>query len=54
MVKLEHNFHDEFEKSVAVPWITLESGQLAGEVRTAGGEGFTAGNVSFVQIYEAG
>ncbi|THG96311.1 hypothetical protein EW026_g5506 [Hermanssonia centrifuga] len=52
--KLEHKFHAEFEKSVSTPWITLGSGKIAGEVRSAGGDGFTAGNVTFVQIYEAG
>ena len=27
---------------------------VAGEVCSAGGDGFTAGNVTFVQVYEAG
>lgn len=35
-------------------WTTLASGRVAGEVRSAGGDGFTAGNVTFVQVYEAG
>ena len=34
--------------------MTLSSGRIAGEVRSAGGDGFTAGNVTFVQVYEAG
>lgn len=54
MTKLEHKFHKEFEKSVPIKWTTLASGRVAGEVRSAGGDGFTAGNVTFVQVYEAG
>jgi hypothetical protein len=30
------------------------SGRVAGEVRAAGGGGFGAGNVTFVNVYEAG
>lgn len=30
------------------------SGRVAGEVRTAGGGGLGAGNVTFVNVYEAG
>ncbi|KAI0688122.1 carboxypeptidase C [Cytidiella melzeri] len=52
--KLEHKFHSEFVKSVSTKWTTLGSGRVAGEVRSAGGNGFTAGNVTFVQVYEAG
>ncbi|KAJ3554633.1 hypothetical protein NM688_g3005 [Phlebia brevispora] len=52
--KLEHKFHDDFVKSKSLPWQTLGSGRIAGEVRSAGGDGFTAGNVTFVQVYEAG
>lgn len=52
--KLEHKFHEEFEKTPSSPWITLNSGKVAGEVRSAGGEGFTAGNVTFINVYEAG
>lgn len=54
MTKLEHKFHDDFVKSKSLPWMTLGSGKIAGEVRSAGGDGFTAGNVTFVQVYEAG
>lgn len=54
MTKLEHKFHEQFESSTPMKWTTLGSGRVAGEVRTAGGDGFTAGNVTFVQIYEAG
>lgn len=38
----------------AVPWFTAGTGRLAGEVRSAGGSGFRAGNVTFVNIHEAG
>jgi len=30
------------------------NGKVAGEVRSAGGQGLTAGNVTFVNVYEAG
>ncbi|KAI0688091.1 Alpha/Beta hydrolase protein [Cytidiella melzeri] len=52
--KLEHKFHSEFVKSISTKWTTLGSGRVAGEVRFAGGNGFTAGNVTFVQVLEAG
>ena len=52
--KLENKFHDEFAHTGAAPWLTLDSGRVAGTVRSAGGGGFTAGNVTFVQVYEAG
>jgi cathepsin A (carboxypeptidase C) len=35
-------------------WIPARSGRVAGEVRSAGGNGFGAGNVTFVNIFEAG
>ncbi|KAG6909590.1 hypothetical protein DXG01_016629 [Tephrocybe rancida] len=47
-------FHTEFTATKPVPWITSTSGRLAGEVRSAGGAGFTAGNVTFVTVFEAG
>ncbi|GJE97833.1 serine carboxypeptidase [Phanerochaete sordida] len=52
--KFENKFHDEFAQSVPAPWLTLDSGRKAGLVRSAGGDGFTAGNVTFVQVFEAG
>lgn len=51
MSRLEHKFHPEFERSPSVKWRTHEWGYLAGEVRSAG-QG--SGNVTFVQIYNAG
>ena len=52
--KLENKFHEEFAKSTPAHWTTLETGRVAGTVRSAGGDGFSAGNVTFVQVYEAG
>ena len=54
MQELDHNHHIEFAKSKSVPWLTLDGKLVAGEVRTAGGKGFSAGNVTFVQVYDAG
>jgi cathepsin A (carboxypeptidase C) len=51
---LEDDFHKEFVAAKPMPWITFESGKLAGTVRTAGGGGYTAGNVTFVTVHEAG
>jgi len=47
-------YHSEFSSSVPIPWIVAETGKIAGEVRSAGGDGFTAGNVTFVTVHEAG
>jgi hypothetical protein len=49
-----NSYHDEYASSVPTPWITAETGRVAGEVRSAGGNGFTAGNLTFVTVYEAG
>jgi cathepsin A (carboxypeptidase C) len=37
-----------------LPWRTIESGDVAGEVKSAGGSGATAGNITFVNVHEAG
>ncbi|KAG5639177.1 hypothetical protein H0H81_006081 [Sphagnurus paluster] len=52
--QLDSRFQSEFSSAKALPWITAASGRLAGEVRSAGGAGFTAGNVTFVTVFEAG
>ena len=52
--KFDNVFHDEFASSKPTPWIVGNSGHVAGTVRTAGGEGHTAGNVTFLAVYEAG
>ena len=54
MEKLEQKFHDEFLNSETLPWTTVESREQVGEVRYAGGGGLTAGNFTFVKVYEAG
>ncbi|KIK04018.1 hypothetical protein K443DRAFT_676325 [Laccaria amethystina LaAM-08-1] len=51
---LQTKFHKEFSETKSVPWSTLESGRIAGEVRSAGGGGFTAGNITYVNVHEAG
>lgn len=54
VTKMESKFHDEFKQSPHLPWTTIETGTRAGEVRYASGGGETAGNVTFVKVYEAG
>jgi cathepsin A (carboxypeptidase C) len=51
---LDTKFRNEFQATTALPWVTIKGGKVAGEVRAAGGGGYTAGNVTFVNIYEAG
>lgn len=51
---LSTDFSGEYKKAKSIPWVTNNSGKVAGEVRTAGGSGFTAGNVTFVNVYDAG
>ncbi|TFY76861.1 hypothetical protein EWM64_g7153 [Hericium alpestre] len=52
--ELDHKFHKEFAASKSTQWIIIGSGRVAGEVRSAGGGGFGAGNATFVNIHEAG
>jgi cathepsin A (carboxypeptidase C) len=52
--ELDTTFTSEFQKSTSLPWVTIEGGKVAGEVRYAGGSGYTAGNVTFVNVFEAG
>ena len=51
---LESSFQREYVAAKPIPWVTLGSGKLAGTVRSAGGGGFTAGNVTFATVFEAG
>ncbi|KAF8602051.1 carboxypeptidase C [Ceratobasidium sp. AG-I] len=54
---LETSFQADFKAAKKAPYIPLSSktNKPAGFVKTAGGKGlFTAGNVTYVQIYEAG
>ncbi|KAF8265772.1 serine carboxypeptidase [Lactarius quietus] len=52
--KLENKFHKEFEDAPSIPWVLEHSGRVAGEVRAAGGGGLGAGNVTFVNVHDAG
>ncbi|EIN14318.1 serine carboxypeptidase [Punctularia strigosozonata HHB-11173 SS5] len=52
--QLDTEFHEEFLGAQSLPWVTEKSGQLAGAVRSAGGKGYTAGNVTFLNVYDAG
>ncbi|KAF7373347.1 Carboxypeptidase [Mycena sanguinolenta] len=51
---LESAFQREYVVAEPIPWITTNSGKFAGTVRSAGGGGFTAGNITFVTVFEAG
>ena len=52
--KFENVFHEGFLFSEHVPWVIEHSGRVAGTVRTAGGGGHTAENVTFLAVDEAG
>ena len=47
-------FQAEFVAAPPNPWVIEKSGVTAGVVRSAGGGGFTAGNLTFVTVWEAG
>ena len=47
-------FHEEYSLSPTAAWKVKSTGKVAGTVRTAGGDGSTAGNITFVTIHEAG
>ncbi|KAF8913380.1 serine carboxypeptidase [Mucidula mucida] len=51
---LDTQFTEEFLSATPDPWIIVETGEKAGTVRSAGGAGFTAGNVTFVNVHDAG
>jgi len=54
--KFANVYHEEFVASEGKPWVTRTSRRRAGTVRTAGGRGSTstAGNLTFVNVFEAG
>ncbi|OBZ78042.1 Carboxypeptidase Y A [Grifola frondosa] len=52
--QLDSEFNEEFSEASPLPWTTLATGRVAGTVRSAGGSGLTAGNVTFVTVHEAG
>ena len=52
--ELETKFQPEFKKNAKQPWVTLDKGELSGWVRSAGGDGATSGNITYVQVHAAG
>ena len=53
--KFVNVYQEEFVASEGKPWVTRTSKRKAGTVRSAGGgRGSTAGNVTFVNVFEAG
>ena len=52
--ELDSNFHDEFAAAKSQPWVTLAGGKIAGTVRSAGATEFSSGNITYVQVYDAG
>ena len=52
--KFANVYHEEFVASEEKPWVMRTSRRKAGTIRTAGGRGSTAGNVTFVNVFEAG
>lgn len=52
--QLDTVFLEEFSTAPTEQWVTLRSGKVAGTVRSAGGAGSGAGNVTFVTVYESG
>lgn len=47
-------FHKEYAQTPTLAWRIKSTGEVAGTVRAVGGDGTTAGNISFVTIHEAG
>ncbi|KZS93183.1 peptidase S10, serine carboxypeptidase [Sistotremastrum niveocremeum HHB9708] len=54
MEALDSPLQREFLETKSANWVTSKYGKLAGKVRSAGGDGFTAGNYTFVEVFEAG
>ena len=54
MDSLESRFQEEFLAAPEQPWHTPDGSVLAGLVRTAGGTSGSAGNYTFVRVFEAG
>ena len=53
--KFANVYHEEFLGSEEKQWVTRGSRRkAAGLIRTAGGRGSTAGNVTFVNVFDAG
>ena len=51
---LESKYHNAFVAAAKQPWITLAEGKIAGQVRSAGATETTAGNVTYVEVFDAG
>ncbi|KAG6330315.1 hypothetical protein ID866_8775 [Astraeus odoratus] len=51
---LDTQFLDEFLDAPTEIWTVKHSKKPAGTVRSAGGDGFRAGNITFVAVHEAG
>jgi len=51
---MDSKFATEFRNTKSTPWTPLDPSIAAGEIRSAGGGDKTAGNVTFLNIYEAG
>lgn len=51
---LQTRFHEEFKAAKSAPWVLAKSGAQVGEFRSAGGSGHTAGNITFVNVHNAG
>ncbi|OJA18680.1 hypothetical protein AZE42_08631, partial [Rhizopogon vesiculosus] len=51
--QLDTVFLDEFSTAPTEQWVTMNSRKMAGTVRSAGGAGSGAGNVTFVTVHEA-
>ena len=47
-------FHKEYAQAPTRSWRVGSTRGVAGTVRTVGGDGTTAGNITFVTIHEAG
>ena len=50
----DHPFAEEFNEAALKPWQTLNTFEIAGKVKSAGGGEFGAGNFTYVVIHEAG
>ena len=47
-------FHKGYTQTPTITWRAESTGEVVGTVRTIGGDGTTAGNITFVTIHEAG
>ncbi|KAF7349217.1 Carboxypeptidase [Mycena sanguinolenta] len=51
---LDTKFKSQFTAAEAQPWIVPGSAEIAGQVRSVGGEDGRGGNITFVTVFEAG